>query len=239
MDDKEITDAFIEHLQKKGYQGLTIVRRDEERSPDVEAVTEEFAIEHTSIDTIVNQRRDSDWFMQAVGSLEKELSHNLRYLLRITIPYEGVQQRYDFSSIKEGLRSWILNNSAKLSDGAHTIRDVTEIPFEFHVIKTSERRSGLFFSRSSPDDPSLPNRLKKLINRKVQKLAPYKKGGKTTMLLIEYYDQFLMNESEMREAIRSAFGNSLPEGIDEIWYVDTSITTDLQFSNYLTTRRHE
>lgn len=236
MDDKEVINAFIEYLRNNAYPDLKVDRwPDEENrnSSDIDAVAGKFAIEHTSIDTIINQRRDSDWFMQAVGQLEKELSPKLKYHLSITIPYEGIQKGHNFSSIKERLRSWILNDSAKLPDCTRTISGVTGIPFEFRVIKASDRSPGLFFSRFVPDDPALPNRLKELLDRKAEKLASYKNDGKTTILLVESGDIALMNESKMLKAIRTGFGNSLPEGVDQIWYVHTFIVeTDLQFYNF-------
>ena len=40
-----------------------------------------------------------------------------------------------------------------------------------------------------------------------------------------------MNEFRMREAIQQAYPEALPEGVDEIWYADTSIPPEIEFYN--------
>lgn len=52
------------------------------------------------------------------------------------------------------------------------------------------------------------------------------------MLLIENDDLALMNEFRMLEAIQEAYPEGLPDGVDEIWYADTSIPTEIEFYNF-------
>ena len=62
MKDSEVVDAFVSHLRELGYPSLTVEwRPDEENrdSSDIDAIAGSFAIEHTSIDTLPDQRRDS------------------------------------------------------------------------------------------------------------------------------------------------------------------------------------
>jgi hypothetical protein len=66
--DHVVVSHFVAHLAANGYPGLQVDRVPEsEHGPDppIDAVAGHFAIEHTSIDTIENQRRDADWFMRA------------------------------------------------------------------------------------------------------------------------------------------------------------------------------
>ena len=234
-DDKKVIKAFIEYLRENGYPNLTVDRvPDEENrnSSDIDAIAGLFAIEHTSIDTIANQRRDSDWFMQAAGQLEKELSCNLRYRLSITIPYEGVQKGQQWSKIRQAFKRWVADSSVAFPDGTHTVSNVPGVPFEFRAIKASDRPPGLFFSRSAHEDPSLPTRLQELLNRKAEKLACYNDAGKTSILLIESGDIARMNKGEMLKALHTGFGNSLPNGVDQLWYADTSIKSEPIFHDF-------
>jgi hypothetical protein len=76
MKDHEVVEAFVAHLAANGYPGLCVDKwpeRENRKSPDIEAIAGQFAIEHTSIDTLPNQRGKSHWFMRAAGELEKEL----------------------------------------------------------------------------------------------------------------------------------------------------------------------
>ena len=66
------------------------------------------------------------------------------------------------------------------------------------------------------DDNRLPNRLKKLCNKKAEKLAKYQGAGKTTVLLIA-----LMHPS-IKQVIRNAYPNGIPSGVDKIWFADTT-----------------
>ena len=63
-------------------------------------------------------------------------------------------------------------------------------------------------------------------------MKPYQKKGFTTILLVESDDIALMNEDVMLDGIREAFLGSLPEGVDRIWYADTSIPKHLLFYDF-------
>lgn len=79
MNDHEVVEAFVAHLAANGYTGLTVDRwpeRENRNSPDIDTIAGPFAIEHTSIDTLPNQRGKSHWFMKAAGGLES--SHPIR-----------------------------------------------------------------------------------------------------------------------------------------------------------------
>jgi hypothetical protein len=97
MNDREVVEAFVAHLGSNGHAGLKVDRRPDEEnrgSPDVDAIAGRFVIEHTSVDTVPNQRRDSDWFMRAVGDLERELEVS-QARLNITIEYDAVAPGQD------------------------------------------------------------------------------------------------------------------------------------------------
>lgn len=232
LDDRSVVDFFVGYLRDNGHPGLEIDRRPEDEPSEpykIDAIAGPFAIEHTSVDTIANQRRDSHWFMQAVGGLEAEVSPEVPYRLRITLPYEGVRRGQDWAEIRNAFKEWIANSSNVLADGQHSIREAPGIPFEFRVNKVTAARHGVIFSRLAPDNSDLPDRVRDQLSKKAEKLAPYKGDGYTTVLLVESEDIALMNESKMLEAIWTASSGSLPAGVDQVWFADTSIPSELLF----------
>jgi hypothetical protein len=232
MKDREVINAFVAHLQTNGHANLEVeewpedVNRD---SQEIDAIAGVFAIEHTSIDTLPNHRRDSDWFMQVVGGLEQELSGSIPFRLNITLEYEAVKIGQNWSAIRNALRSWLIKNASELEDGSHILDHIPGVPFRLHIRKASGRRPGLFFGRFDPVDDTLPARTSQLLTRKAKKLFRYQSSGKTTVLLIESDDIALMNEAKMLEVVRVGFDGGLPPGVDQLWYADTSIPSEILF----------
>lgn len=225
MNDQDVINAFVAYLGKVGFPGLKVDRwpdKENRKSRDIDAIAGPFAIEHTSIDTLPNQRRDSDWFMQAMGGIEKELTVLLPFRLNIIIEYDAVSKGQDWSAIRENLKTWIIVESPRLADGRIVLEDVHGIPFRLHVRKASDRPPGIFFARFKPNDDTLSVRIRKQFDRKAKKLAKYHGAGKTTVLLIENDDIALMNEGIMIDSIKIAYPSGPPNGVDKIWYADTS-----------------
>jgi hypothetical protein len=129
------------------------------------------AIEHTSIDTLENQRRHSSWFGGVVQPLEDEFRDQLSFRLRLIFPYEGIKKGQDWDAIRGGLRQWVTPAAPALPDGRHTIR-ILGIPFDMSVTNESDRPPGLFCVRVAPPDDNLPERIGILLNRKASKLKP-------------------------------------------------------------------
>lgn len=234
MDDRTLIDRFVEHLADGKYPGLKIDRRPDEENrtgPDIDAIAGHLAIEHTSIDSIPDQRRNSEWFNQAVGGLEDD-KHGLRFRLNITLQYEAVTRGQDWRAIRRVMKDWIKKESAKLEDGPHLIKAAPGIPFEFMVRKSSTREPGLFFARIVPKESKLGARVRSQVDRKAEKLQSYKEQGFTTLLLIENEDIALMNEIVMRGAVEEAYPEGLSKAVDELWYADTSLQSDIAFYEF-------
>ncbi len=231
MTDREVVEKFVAYLRDNGHPGLKIIRypEDENRnSKDIDAIADHLAIEHTSVDTIPNQRQKSDWFMKAAAGLEAELPKP-PFRLRIAFSYDAIKRGQDWATIREALKKWILHDAPLLSDGRYTIDNIQGVPFTLHVSKASDRMAGIFFARFAPDDKSLPERIRKQFDIKASKLCKYKENKYITILLVESDDLALMNEVIMLDAIRKAYLIGLPYGVDQIWFVDTSIPEQLVF----------
>jgi hypothetical protein len=52
------------------------------------------------------------------------------------------------------------------------------------------------------------------------------------VLLIESEDIALMNDIKMLDAMRSAYPQGLPPGLNRVWYVDTSIPSEIEFRDF-------
>ena len=235
MDDCDVIRAFVAYLRENGHPDLQVDRwpdKENRASSDIDALAGTFAIEHTSIDTLPNQRRDSDWFLQAVGGLRQELSNKCPFRLSISIEYRAITKGQDWGVIRQGLKNWITNEVARLMDGRHILDDIAGVPFRLHVRKASDRPPGVFFARFTPDDDTLPNRIRAQFDRKAKKLERYQSLRKKTVLLVENEDSALMNEGKMLDAIQEAYSGGRPPGVDQIWYADTSIPDAIEFKDF-------
>lgn len=235
MKDRDVINAFVAYLRGNGHPGLKVERwpDDENRdSEEIDAIAGAFAIEHTSIDSLPNQRRNSHWFMQVVGGLDQELSGSIPFRLTITLEYHAVKKGQDWSLIRNALKTWLTTDALLLADGNHIVDSIPGIPFRLHVRKESSRQPRIVFARYDPGDDSLSDRLLKLLVRKAKKLLRYHDAGYITLLLVESEDIALMNESIMLAAVRRAFPDGLPIGADQMWYVDTSISREILFEDF-------
>lgn len=173
------------HLAGGKYPGVKVDRRPDEENragPDIDAIAGHLAIEHTSVDSIPDQRRNSEWFMQAVGALKDEVE-GLRFRLNIASQCEAMTIGQDWRAIRRAMEDWIERESAKLKDGPHPIKAAPGIPIDFMVRESSTREPGLFFARVAPEDSHLTVRVRPQIDRKAEKLLPYRQQDFTTVLL--------------------------------------------------------
>lgn len=116
MTQDTVIDAFVAHLRTNGYPTLQINNRPDKKNsktPDIDAIARPFAIEHTSIDTVANQRRDSKRFLRVVDGLRNEFDNSVPCRLNITILYEGVQTGQNWKEIKHAFRGWITNYAVR------------------------------------------------------------------------------------------------------------------------------
>lgn len=234
LEDTEVIEAFVVYLRENGHPGLVVDSRpelDNRKSPEIDAIAGKFAIEHTSVDSVENQRRDGDWFVRVVEPLAKKFKNVLPFKLNLEFPYEGIVKGQDWDAIRCALENWVSNEVGRLSDGPHQIC-IHSVPFNFRAIKDSKVTRGIFSARSNPGDTTLASRLSVHLSRKMAKLERYKAMGMTTILLVESDDIALMNQYKMLEGIQSAFGSGMPQHIDQVWYVDTSLQPDLEFWNF-------
>jgi hypothetical protein len=217
--DREIVEQFVEHLRVDGQPDLKIDSWPEDDNPGqsvVEAIAGNLAIEHTSIDTLPDQRRIGEQFMDALGILD-HLPATAR--LSINVPYELVTIGSDWEAYRLTLADWIINVAPMLPDGRYDI-ELPNTPLTCIAIKESDRSARVVISRPIQDDHTLPHRVGQQIMRKMKKLLRYKADGYATVLILETQDQSLMNQHKMLRAVRDGLGGSMPEGLDQLWFTE-------------------
>jgi hypothetical protein len=217
--DREIVIRFVEHLRDEGRADLKVDRWPEDEHPgqsEIEAIAGDLAIEHTSVDTLPQQRRIGDHFEEALAILER-IPVSAR--LSIDVPYELVRVGTDWNAFRLALADWIINVAPGLPDGVHQI-ELPGTALRCAAMKASDRPPCVVLRRPAPDDDTLASRLGQQIRRKAQKLARYKDQGYTTVLVLETKDIALMNQHKMLEAAREGMGGAMFPGIDQVWYVE-------------------
>jgi hypothetical protein len=235
MNDRDVIRAFVAYLRGNGHPNLEVEGWPENEnrvSKEIDAIAGGLAIEHTSIDTLPNQRRDSEWFIQVVGGIERELHSPIPFRLSITLEHQAVTKGQDWFAIRNALKDWINTGSSLLEEGHHVLDGIPGVPFRLYISKASGRRPGLLFGRFDPGDDTLPDRIRELLLRKANKLLKYQCIGKTTVLLVDSEDIALMNESKMLAAVRKSFPAGTPPGVDQVWYADTSIPSEIWFRDF-------
>ena len=235
LKDSEVIDGFVAHLREHGHPDLKVDRRPDKEnrdSPDIDAIAGSFAIEHTSIDTLPDQRLNNNRFMQVIGDLEQEFSGQLPFHLYIILKYDAITTNQDWKAIHQALKVWIIEDTPRLEEGHYVLDNVPGVPFKLHVDKKIDFPPSLFFARFPLEDATFVNRIKAQCDRKAKKLAKYQGTGKTTVLLIESYDMALMHPSIMLQGICDAYPNGLPPGVDKIWCADTAIENRITFKDF-------
>ena len=138
MKDFEVIEAFVAFLRTRGYLGLCIdswPEKTNHKRPEIDALAGAFAIEHTSVDTLPNRRRNADWFTQAIGGLETELAKPPTCRLSIAVESYAVCRSQDWRAIRQTLKAWITGTVLHLADGHHAVKDIPGVPFRLHVTK--------------------------------------------------------------------------------------------------------
>ena len=235
----KVIEAFVMYIAGRLYPGLQVVEwpdKNNTSTPDIDAIAEtsgkRIAIEHTSADYLPNQRLHDDRFVEAIGCLEEELRGRINCRLRVTVPFGTVPTGTPWSGIRDRFRTWILHDVPQLpyNDIMHSIR-IEGVPFPITVQKSNSVPHGLFLVRSVTEDTDFPQRLQSQIDRKALKLAKYRDSCDMLILLIENDDIANMSRGIMIKAVEAAYCRYLPNGLDRIWYADSSVPESIQFWN--------
>ena len=142
--------------------------KENRNSPDIDAIAGPYAIEHTSIDTVANQRQADHWYMRVVEGLDQVIADRVDCGFTIILEYDAITKGMDWSCVRDDLRRWIAAHASGLDHGDHKIVLPTSTPVECPIVmriwKGNSRRIG--FARFEPQDDTLATRVKHLLDRK-------------------------------------------------------------------------
>jgi len=232
MNDKYLIRKLVDHIRESENIDLEISRWPDEENritSDIDAIAGKYAVEHTSVDFLSNQRRNSAWFRNIFKFLEGR-EFDISYRLRIIIPYDAIRKGQDWNAISASLNRFVFEDSKVLPDGKSNIDNHSGVPFSFTVDKDSNRHPYISIVRSYSSESDSNADLKEQIDSKLTKLEDYASKGYLTVLLIESNDFMLINEYVLIDALKDAYEGNLPINVSQIWYGDTSFKNDIIFS---------
>lgn len=250
--EKKVIIEVLKYISKKINQPYKIISCPDEvnrKSPACDMLVifgnKKFAIEHTSIDSIPNQRRDNIRFNKLLSPLENELDSKLpmpgHYQLVIGMDVIPALKRSDGNKIYQSIKEWCIKIAPTLSMGGthsdkkHFARNrIPGVPFEITLYKWPRRarRDGEFkIARFSPEQIEEKRKevLKQALCSRGEKVVNYKKEGCHTILILESNDIALANFNDIANALNNAVEKlkniELP---DEIYLVETEIEDDYE-----------
>ncbi len=213
-------------------QGFKIVARPDRDNPGqggcdaiVQRNGQDFALEHTTINTFADHRLDDARFLKVVASLEKNISAKcLGKLINISVPIGAVQPGIDWQSLSQALETGCIEKISSLPpDENHTI-ELSNVPFPVTILHTDDsKRSACYVARRSaevrPEDD-----MRRAIKEKTTQLAPYKRDGLPTILLIDSDDIALVNAHSLANAFLLASNQEDTAGLDQVFIARTGST---------------
>lgn len=249
LHEKKVIIEVLKYISKKIKQPFRIISYPDEvirKSPACDMLVsfgnKKFAIEHTSIDSIPNQRRDNNRFIKLLAPLKNELNGKLptpgHYKLIIDMDVIPALKRSNESKIYQSIKEWCKKIAPTLSmrgthsDKKHFERDrIPGVPFELTLYKLPGRDGEFRIGRFSPEQIEEKRKgvLKQALCSRGEKVVNYKKEGCRTILILESNDRALANFNDIDNALNNAVEElkniELP---DEIYLIETEIEDDYE-----------
>lgn len=231
--------GFLSKIIKVDYEIISLPDEDERNLPACDALalvgTRKVAVEHTSIDSVLFQRRDNKRFMKLLGPLKSELAGKLptpgHY--QLVIPINAIPTGVNWADVRLRICEWIQVNAPNLEIGCpltapqHFIKEVPQgVTFEVMLYRWPGRDGQFEIARDCPTD--LENQRKKVIYQALisrgTKVTRYRNSGFRTILILESNDIALANASDIGEAFINAMKKVNPARVpDEVYLVETEV----------------
>jgi hypothetical protein len=217
--EKRVISEWVVIQRSFGVEIQELEWRDKPHSGDIEAIAFPFAIEHTSVDSIKNQRLYEAQFQNVTKDLNLiEIEPPAR--IRLSIPLEDFIM-VNHKNLREALILWLRNEASQLPDGHTQGNVISYLRVKWRCWKYSNRPPGLYFGLAVDTDESR-NEIVDLLSKKDQKLETYRRRGLISVVIVESKDlQMMAAEIFFEMAINANENNKLTIG--QLWFADTSL----------------
>lgn len=229
---------FLEERFRERLRVTAEPDKADRQSPAVElffeSASEQYAMEHTRIESFSEQISDGKAFGDLLEPLEGELDGRLPGHFWLIVPVGATRgcKQSEHAAIRERIRDWIVQRVQKLNgkteSGCEGDFRVTEqpagVPFPVTLHRARLTGSKLrIFRFSPPDSENLRlERMRVALERKCPKLQAEKENGRTTVLVLESDDIALANRAVIGDAIAQAL-QERKDKPDYIFLVETEV----------------
>lgn len=240
--DQKLVALFLEkynELTNSTFQVDKWADQIERNKPAVEAIALDqlgisLAIEHTLLQPFKDERNDTQRFLAAIDSLEKDSSLKLpKHMVNLSLHVGTIPKGVDWSSVNRTVREWLRDNIAAFPLGTSS-QIVPNLPFELRIgvdkIDMPHDEEGkIFFGRYVPPD-TLAEVMRTALSTKLPKLVGT--NADKRILLLEKND-ILHGYFKTHEVI-SSVGQHFAElsKIDEIWLANTVAWESENYLNF-------
>ncbi len=228
----KVIEQFCERLSEIELQTVQVVERPDRDYPGLggcDAVIERgnrrFALEHTSISSFLNQRKDDARFNKVVVPLEQAIPQAFPdSWVEIAVPVGAVPTGTNWSKMTENLRDGCISAIAQMQFGETGRKfEFEDFPFPVWISRYQTCRSACHVMRfvSSKLKAQLENDMSRAVCKKRKQLAPYKKKGMSTLLILDSDDISLVNHYSLAEAFSKAAEGNKSDGLDEVFLAES------------------
>lgn len=234
--DEICIEHFVSFLQALKHPGLQVSEWPEDTGlpNQIDAIARPYAIEHTSIDALPNQRKLEVAFRAITGNLHEATKGKLGFRLRIMLLGMAMEIGHDWSSHGQAIERWINIESRKLADGIHRDFHITGVPYSVCIVKGGPiRTDGVTFGRWFEADPKFYMRIKGTIDKKLPKLARHRTRNIKTVLLVGSDDIAIMSLDQFGLAFDQAY-QVWPAELDELWFAHHVADQEINFCDMRT-----
>ena len=224
VQEKRVISEWVTIQRSLGVEIQDPEWRDKPHNGDIEAIAFPFAVEHTSVDSIENQRLYEAHSQTVFQDLD-QITIVPPARIKLSISLEDFVKT-DHKKLRSALILWLQNEAPKLPDGHTQGAEIFDLPVEWRCWKYSYRPPGLYFGLAV-DTEKCRNEIANLLSRKDQKLETYRRQGLTSVVIVESDDFQLMAPDIFFEmAIKAHENHTL--STDQLWFADTSLD-DIEF----------
>ena len=226
-------DRFCKRLEAIEQLVVSVLKRPDRDNPGkrgcdaiIERGSRRFALEHTTIDSFLGQRADSDRFRRVLIPIEEEIRNAYpESWIEICIPAHAAPNGTNWSGITRALAEGCIRRIAEMGFGDYVPAfQPADVPFSVSILREpSSDGPTCFVMRAPPSNwtAQLEQDFARAIREKRDQLAPYQEQGLPTILLLDS-DDIHVNRRSLVEGFSRAAKRETTEAIDEVYITESS-----------------